>query len=76
MGNDAGEEPRIGRLFMEDEILKNIETEDLESLKQRASQIMVPDSVQDDMIEIIEGPLNRCGIYHRIFFRVKSVKPL
>lgn len=72
MGNDAGEEPRIGRLFMEDEILKNIETEDLESLKQRASQIMVPDSVQDDMIEIIEGPLNRCGIYHRIFFRVKS----
>ena len=59
---------------MSEEVLKNIELNEynLEELKQKVTQITVPDSVQDDMIEIIEGPLNRCGIYHRIFYRVKG----
>lgn len=59
---------------MSEEILNNMEYEeyDLQALKQKVQQITVPCSVSDDMMEIIEGPLNRCGIYHRIFYRVKS----
>lgn len=45
---------------------------DVETLRKKIAQITVPDTVSDDMIEIVRGPLIRCGIYHRIFFRVKK----
>ena len=45
---------------------------DMEQLWQQVSQITVPGTVEDDMKEIIAGPLNKCGIYHRIFYRVKK----
>jgi ppGpp synthetase/RelA/SpoT-type nucleotidyltranferase len=44
----------------------------MDAIKAKVSQITVPDTIRDDMMEIIQGPLNRCGIYHRIFFRVKK----
>ena len=50
----------------------DLDDNDIETLRQKVSQITVPETVADDMREIIEGPLNRCGIYHRIFYRVKS----
>lgn len=50
----------------------DLDDHDIETLRQKVSQITVPETVADDMREIIEGPLNRCGIYHRIFYRVKS----
>lgn len=45
---------------------------DVDAIAKKVAQITVPDTVQDDMCEIIAGPLKRCGIYHRIFFRVKK----
>lgn len=43
-----------------------------EEISEKIAQITVPNTVQEDMIEIIAGPLKRCGIYHRIFYRVKK----
>lgn len=53
----------------------DLDDNDIETLRQKVSQITVPETVADDMREIIEGPLNRCGIYHRIFTasRVKTL---
>ena len=37
----------------------DLDDNDIETLRQKVSQITVPETVADDMREIIEGPLNR-----------------